>query len=272
MTNIGIIGHGYVGKALDYAFRIPGFTVRVYDKFKELNSLENVVDKSDFIFLCVPTPYKDDKIDLTIMDEVMEQVAKRAQNTDKIIIIKSSVIPGTTAVFSKKYPECKIACNPEFLREDHYIEDLLNASRIVIGADDANVAKKVHDLYHYRLPNTKIFTGSSIEAEMCKYMANAFLATKVIFGNEIDALCNKLGADYSKVKEMVVADKRIGDSHLDHEDKKGFGGKCFPKDLVALLALFKDEDVDAALLKTVWSKNLGFRKDKEWEKIPFVKG
>jgi UDPglucose 6-dehydrogenase len=96
------------------------------------------------------------------------------------------------------------------------------------------------------------------------------LATKVIFANEMYDICQKMGIKYQEVKEMVVADKRIGKSHLDVTTVKGFGGKCFPKDLLALRALAKKKGVDTSILDTVWKRNLKIRKVKDWEEIPFA--
>ena len=101
-------------------------------------------------------------------------------------------------------------------------------------------------------------------------MANSFLATKVIFANEIYDLCTKLNVNYEDVKKMVVSDKRIGSSHLDITKERGFGGKCFPKDLIAFLALFKELQIDNSLLEAVHDKNNRIRKVKDWETIPFV--
>jgi UDPglucose 6-dehydrogenase len=101
-------------------------------------------------------------------------------------------------------------------------------------------------------------------------MANCFLATKVIFANEMFEVCEKLGIKYEEVKKMVVADKRILDGHLDITTLGGFGGKCFPKDLLALRAMAKEKGVDTKILDAVWSKNLKVRKIKDWEEIPFA--
>ena len=97
-----------------------------------------------------------------------------------------------------------------------------------------------------------------------------FLATKVIYANEMYDICVKLGIKYEEVKKMVVADRRIYDSHLDVTSLRGFGGKCFPKDLLALLAMVKSNGVDTTLLDAVWRKNLKIRKVHDWEEIPFV--
>jgi UDPglucose 6-dehydrogenase len=124
------------------------------------------------------------------------------------------------------------------------------------------------DLYRESFPEIPIFQTDPTTAEMVKYMANTFLATKVIFGNEMSELCEKLGIKYEEVKQMVVSDHRIFDSHLDVTTEKGFGGKCFPKDTVALLGFGRKLKVDMSLLQSVWDKNLRLRHTRDWEEIP----
>jgi nucleotide sugar dehydrogenase len=269
MANIGIIGYGFVGEAVEHGFK-DTHNIKIYDKYKQSDSFEDTVNSSEFIFICLPTPYKEDKIDLSIMNESIEQIAKFVEGTDKIIIIKSTAIPGTTKSYSKKYPNVNFCFNPEFLREAHHLEDFLNPDRTIIGSDNEKVKKRLEELYRERFPNTQIILTNSTAAEMSKYAANALLATKVIFANEIFDLCQKLDIDYGDVKKMVMADRRIGTSHLSVTEQRGFGGKCFPKDLIALLGVFKELGVDSSLLKTVNEKNLKIRSEKDWDKIPFV--
>ena len=270
MVNLGIIGYGIVGKAIEHIFK-EGNNILYYDKYLKSTPLKEVVEKSDFIFICLPTPFKKDKIDLSIIDENLKEITKYTDNTDKIIILKSTIVPGTTRNYSKLYPKTKFCFSPEFLREKNYLYDAVNPDRIIIGADDLNVKKRVLDLFKKRFPNITIFETDPTTAETVKYMANCFLATKVIFANEIFDLCNKLNINYEDVKKMVIADKRMGNTHFDVTDERGFGSKCFPKDIVALIGLYKDLNIDSTLLETVWKKNLKIRKVKDWEEIPFVK-
>jgi len=271
MSNIGIIGFGIVGKAVEYGFRGGDNKIKYYDKYKESDGLKDVVDFSEFIFVCLPTPYKDNRIDLSIMDENIKEIAGFIKGTEKIVVIKSSVVPGTTRNYANLYKDCNFSFNPEFLTEANYLEDFVNSDRIVIGADNDKIRLRVTDLYRDRFPYTEIFLTDLTSAEMVKYMANCFLATKVIFANEVYDLCLKLGINYDEVKKMVAADKRVGKSHLDVTTVRGFGGKCFPKDIVALIGLFEDLGVDSSLLNAVWNKNLRIRKVRDWEDIPFVK-
>ncbi|MDO8573269.1 MAG: hypothetical protein Q7R77_00800 [Candidatus Daviesbacteria bacterium] len=273
---LGIIGYGIVGQALSYGFSQPeikdDYEIRFYDKYKETEPLKDVVISSEFIFICLPTPMKDDEsgIDLSIIEESIAEITQYTDNTDKIIVIKSTVAPGTTASLEKKYPKSHFAMNPEFLTEANYLEDFIKADRNVVGANNDLISRRVVALYKQRFPRTKIFQTDTTTAEMVKYMANAFLATKVIFANQMYDLCQALGIKYEEVKSIVVGDHRIFDSHLDITTAKGFGGKCFPKDIIALIGRAKELKVEPGLLETVWNINKKIRKVKDWEEIPFV--
>ncbi len=267
---IGIIGYGFVGQAVEYGF--SNHEVHIYDKYKNFESLPEMVENSDYIFVCLPTPIREDEsgIDLSIMDESIHDLAKLTKGTDKIILIKSTVVPGTTMGYINKYPKSLFCFNPEFLREASFLQDFVNTDRIVIGTTNDQVSRRVSAMYQAVLPLAPIFQTDPTSAEMVKYMANCFLATKVIFANEMYEICEKLGIKYEEVKKMVVADKRILDGHLDITTLRGFGGKCFPKDLLALRAMAKNKGVDTKILDAVWGKNLKVRKVKDWEEIPFA--
>ncbi len=171
---------------------------------------------------------------------------------------------------AKEYPGVLFCFNPEFLTERSFWQDFVAADRVVIGAADKKISRRVAALYGAVMPTTPIFETKPTEAELAKYMANCFLATKVIFGNEMAEICEKLGAEYEEVKKLAVADRRIFDSHLQISPLKGFGGKCFPKDLLALRGAAKKAGAETMLLDTVWEKNLKIRKVKDWEEIPFA--
>jgi UDPglucose 6-dehydrogenase len=203
------------------------------------------------------------------VDQVVSDSVKHTTPAHRpVIVIKSTVIPGTTRSLARKYQYPQMLFNPEFLTEANYLDDFIHSDRIVVGGDNGRVRQQLVDLYRESFPDTLIFQTDPTTAEMVKYMANTFLATKVIFGNEMSGLCEKLGIRYEEVKQMVVADHRIFDSHLDVTTEKGFGGKCFPKDTVALLGLGRKLKVDMSLLQTAWDKNLQIRRIRDWEEIP----
>jgi UDP-glucose 6-dehydrogenase len=268
--SIGIIGFGIVGQAVAYGF--SNYEIHTYDKYQKTETLPSVVKSSEFIFICLPTPIKSDEsgIDLSIIEDNVQEIVKYTDNTDKIIVIKSTVVPGTTAGLAAKYPKSHFCFNPEFLREASFLQDFVNTDRIVIGADSDVIFRRVSALYQSIMPSTPIFSTDPTSAEMVKYMANCLLSTKVIFANEMYDICQNLGIKYEEVKKMVVADKRIEDTHLDVTTNRGFGGKCFPKDLLALRALAKSRKVDTLILDSVWKKNLALRKVHDWEEIPFA--
>lgn len=271
MAKIGIVGYGYVGKAIEYGFKDKN-QIYINDINIASLSLAQVVKNSDFIFIGVPTPMtaKYTKIDLSIVDTVFKNIVTLAKKLDRepIIVIKSTVVPGTTRSLSKKYRWPKSLFNPEFLTEANYLEDFVNSDRIVIGGDSNTDRLALVQLYRDSFPKTPIFETDPTSAEMVKYMANTYLVLKVTFANEIFDLCEKLGIKYEEVKRMTVADKRIYDSHLDITTARGFGGKCFPKDTVSLLGLAREWGVKLSVLEAAWKKNLKIRKVRDWEDIP----
>lgn len=271
MSKIGIIGYGIVGKAVGDGFASKNKNqVYWYSRGKGPWFPEEVVAKSEFLFICVPTPMFSDGsgIDLSIINNVVKFVAPKIRGTKKILTIKSTVVPGTTTGLAKKYPGVNFAMNPEFLTEKNAPKDFLHPDRTVIGAMTPSIGKRLAKLYQDLYgKKTKIFVTDTMTAEMVKYMSNSYLATKVIFANEIWEMCQKIKVNYDKVLEMVAADPRIGDAHLKVTKERGFGGKCFPKDIVAFLGLARKLKVDLSVIKTVWAKNLKIRKVKDWETI-----
>lgn len=265
---IGIIGFGIVGQAVEYGFR--GEDIHIYDKFKDYLTLPEVCKKSEFIFVSVPTPIMDDEsgIDLSIVEEVVGEIAKEVEGTDKIVILKSTIVPGTTVSLEKKFPKVNFCFNPEFLTEANFLEDFVKSDRCVVGSSNDLTSRRVISLYKKHFPHMLMFQTDPTTAEMVKYMANCYLASKVIFANEMFDICQNLGIKYEEVKKLVVADHRIYDSHLDITTARGFGGKCFPKDLLALRAMAKEKGVDTSFLDTVWKKNLSIRKTRDWDEIP----
>lgn len=270
MYKIGIVGYGFVGKAVEYGFK-EGNKIFIYDKFLPTLSLDEVVKKSEVIFVGVPTPMSRayTKIDLSIINEVTAETVKLAKKNKvkPIIVLKSTIVPGTTRRLMKELKYPRMAFNPEFLTEANYLMDFVNADRVVIGADNNEVKQWVVDLYRATFPKMPIFETDPTTAEVVKYMANTYLATKVIFANEMYDLCEKLGVNYDEMKKMAVADHRIYDSHMDITATRGFGKKCFPKDTVAILGLAKELGVELAVIEAAWKKNLKIRKVRDWEQI-----
>lgn len=272
---VGVIGYGYVGRATGEGLATNSDNkVFWYDKFKESpNSLEEVVEKSEFIFIAVPTPIFSDYsgMDMSIVEEVAGQVANKIKDPGKIVIIKSTSLPGTTKKLSKKYPKVNFVMNPEFLTQENANADFLKPYRTVIGCPNSDVGLRVQKLYETILPKDHpYFITDVTSAEMIKFMSNLILASKVLLANEFYDLSQKVGANYLDVRAAVEADPRIG-RHLGvpgPDGDRGFGGACFPKDTIGLLGVAKKEGVDMSALRAVWDKNLKIRKNRDWEEMP----
>jgi len=260
---VGIVGNGFVGEAIAFAFSAIS-DLRVYDKdpLKSTDTLE-FVHKSDFVFICVPTPmFVDGSQDLSYVDDAF----KKATNKP-IYIIKSTILPGTTEKLQKKYPNIKVIFSPEFLTERTSKLDMLTQSRIILGGDP-NLTKKVKILFDIRFKRKNIIQTDSITAELTKYMNNTFFATKVSIMNEFKLLCDKIGANWEDALNGFASDGRIGDSHLNvpgHDGKLGYGGTCFPKDVSALLSFSKTCGIEMNTILGGWKTNLEVRSEKDWE-------
>jgi len=244
---IGIMGVGMVGGALQRYFEKKGIEPFLYDKNKNIGSLEEI-NQVDVIFICVSTPFDKEKgFDLSFVEEAVSNI-----KGEKIIVIKSTVLPGTTEKLQKKYPKHKFLFNPEFLVEERADECMQSPDRQIIGYTQKNkdLAEKILTLLPWA-PFEKIIPVK--EAEMVKYFGNTFLAVKVIFGVQIYQLCEKLGINYEIVRKCTSFDPRIGPSHLNvhHEGYFGYGGKCLPKDIKALIQLADQLGVDLKFHKVV---------------------
>jgi len=268
---IGIVGLGFVGTAVLEGMA-RHYNIETYDKFKEYRSscesIKDLCKTTKNIFVCVPTPMqKDGSCDLSIVKEVIYEIEKNANQ--HIIILKSTVPPGTTELLNTECENCAVVFNPEFLTEANYLEDFKNQNRIIIGGPRP-YSTKVKNLYRKAFSKTPIIKTHSTIAEMVKYFTNCFLATKVSFANEIKQFCDVLDVDYDKVVEYSLYDERLGKTHLSvpgPDGNFGFGGSCFPKDLNALIREMKRKNINPMILKSVWKKNLEVRPEKDWEEL-----
>ena len=189
-------------------------------------------------------------------------------NEQRSIVIKSTIEPGTTEKFNKKYKNIQIVFNPEFLTEVNSIEDFKNQNRIIIGGPRP-ATTIIKSIYSKVFPKVPIIKTGSTTAEMVKYVTNCFLATKVSFANEMFQICEKLDIDYDKVIEYAKYDERLGYSHWNvpgPDGDYGYGGHCFPKDLKALISLAHDLSISPRVLIAVDGKNNDVRTDRDWER------
>ncbi|MBN2042253.1 MAG: UDP-glucose/GDP-mannose dehydrogenase family protein [Candidatus Aenigmarchaeota archaeon] len=247
----------------------PGLEEKLKDSlsrglFKATTDLEKAVMFTDVTFVSVGTPSKEDgSIDLKFIEEVSRQIGRILKKKEgyHVVVVKSTVVPGTTEDVVLRNIEKEsgkkagehfgICMNPEFLREGRAMEDFLKPDRIVIGELDKRSGDTVAKLYDNF--DTKILRTNIKVAEMIKYTANSFLATKISFSNEIGNMCKKMGIDVYDVMAGVGLDKRI--SPLFLWAGAGFGGSCFPKDVQALVSKAKTLGTDPHLLEKTLSVN-----------------
>lgn len=255
---IGIVGHGVVGQATAYGLQ-RGHEIYWWDKFKG-GDLEAVMD-CPIIFICVPTPMKPSgEVDITNIFTSIEKF-NGYMGKDKIFVIKSTATSGTIDKLEEMYP-FRFIFNPEFLTDVNANEDFINSTRIVIGANDLKVGKILEKVYQEAKFTCPIIHTNARTAEMIKYACNVFLASQISVANEIYEICKVLNIDYDIVKNAVKYDDRIG-KNIDvpgPDGKRGFGGKCFPKDLNALIYMTNELGHKVYLLEEVWRTNNRYRR------------
>lgn len=288
-----IIGTGYVGLVTGACFAEMGHHVTCLDidqaKIAALKEgiipifepgLEELVKRNaaagrllfradyhvtaDICFLAVPTPEAPDgSADLSYLKKAAEQLAD-TMDGPRILVNKSTVPVGTASLVRKWVKErlaargvtfsFDVVSNPEFLKEGDAISDFMKPDRIVIGADSEAAGEAIRELYApFNLNHERILLMDTLSAEMTKYAANAMLATRISFMNELAALCEKLGADITEVRKGIGSDRRIGSNFL--YPGCGYGGSCFPKDIKALKFTAKKEGLSLSILEAVDAVN-----------------
>lgn len=255
---IGIIGIGTVGRAVKYWFEKEKYPLFLYDKYKEIGSPEEV-NKVEIVFICVPTPFYNKKgYDDSAVVEALNIIS-----VPKIVVVKSTILPGSTEKFQKEFPKHKILFNPEFLRHKTALKDFLHPNRQIIGytSKSRRVTKRILNIlpkaqYQRIIP--------SKEAEMVKYFGNCFLALRVIFANQIYDICQKLKINYDLVKEVAGHDPRISHSHFNvfQDGYRGYNGLCLDKDVKAFIQLGRALRVDLLLFEVMDKINENLLKKK----------
>jgi UDPglucose 6-dehydrogenase len=232
--------------------------------------LASAAAQAKIIFLAVGTPPADDgSVDLSALWKVVEDLAPHLP-ADAIVVLKSTVPVGTNAAVTARLRsltgrKCNVANNPEFLKEGAAIDDFMKPDRVVIGTNDPEVRDVLSDLYQPYLRTDKPLLSMSPEsAEMTKYVANALLATKISFINEMANVCERASADINDVRRGIGHDSRIGFAFLF--PGVGYGGSCFPKDVRALAAVARAHGVEPRILDSVHAVNL-CQKEVLFEKI-----
>ena len=228
-------------------------------KLRFTENLADGISDAQFIFIAVGTPMAaSGEADLTQVHSVAKEIG-RLLNHEAIVIDKSTVPIETAEIVAatiKKYSPTQrsvpVVSNPEFLREGSAVFDFMHPDRIVIGADNTDIALRVQSLYEPL--QARVILTDARTAEMIKYTANAFLATKISFINEISKLCEAVGADVKDVVAGVGSDRRIGEAFMN--PGLGFGGSCFPKDVNALMQIAERNNVRSRLLDAVLAINI----------------
>ncbi len=269
---LGVVGIGFVGTALYHTFS-PYFKMRLYDKYKPgYEDLETVVNSVKYLFVCVPTPVdQKGQQDINCVFETVEDINKVAKDS-KIIILRSTVLPGTTRILQSKYKNHDFIFCPEFLTERTAILDSINAYRIILGGENQNVMIEVDKtIFRVKYPHIPIYFTTFEAAELVKYVGNCFFSVKIAFLNEVFEMCEKLGLEYNEVKKLLLSDQRITNSHMDvpgPDGFKGFGGKCFYKDLNSLMYYGQNVlSLEMNMLGAANKVNERVREKKDWLEI-----
>jgi len=255
---LGIVGHGFVGKATDWGFnkRVSKFIV---DPLLNTSVSDLEEFRPDIVFICVPTPMSDDgSQDSSIIERVIKELLEHCPKAIKVV--KSTVLPSLLGELEKI--DSKLVYNPEFLREKHANLDFVNSDMIIFGGD-RNISTQVSNAYlrHSRCKTKEHIFTDLMTASLIKYSINTFLASKVIFFNELYSLYEKLDVQdsWESIINIISRDTRIGDSHMNvpgHDGRKGFGGACFPKDSLALIKFGSSMGIDLnSLISTVKINN-----------------
>ena len=262
---ISIIGNGFVGNAILKGMN-NHFSFKVFDidEKKTLNSFHDCM-QSDIIFLCLPTPIFDDgTFDLNPLMKCIEKIP-----CGKILIIKSTITPLAAKTLMQNFPKQDFVFNPEFLTERTAVEDFKNQKRIVLGGDPESV-DKVEKLYRKVFPACHYIKTDYKTACFIKYFCNCFFAAKVSLMNEFYEISTKEGVEWDTALDGLLSSGWVNPMHTmvpGPDGHFGFGGKCFPKDIQAMIDYSKALGVDPKILNSSWEKNLAIRQNRNWEKI-----
>lgn len=259
MNKVAIVGYGVVGKAYHKVFP----DAILYDPPLKIGSLDEV-NKCELAIVCVPSPSRSDgSCDTSYVEEAIFQLET------PLILIKSAVEPGTTDKLKEKYKK-RIVVSPEYIGESkYYIPDRfldpqnpLKHEFLILGGDDKDCVE-VADIFTPMVGAvTRIRIMTAIEVEIIKYAENSFFAVKVSFANELRELCEVIGANWHRVREGWLDDPRIGAMHTAvFPREKGFGGKCYPKDTLAMNYFAKKNGVDLYVIRGALNANKKYRDD-----------
>jgi len=265
---IGIIGNGFVGNAINEGFK-NHYEMIIYDKnphksrnpHKELYNLK-------YIFICVPTPMDSEgNLDLSIVKEAIGGLGDA-----KTLIIKSTVTPSAGTTLINQFPQHTFIFNPEFLTERTAVEDFKNPSRIILGGPAAPV-NNIFNIYKKIFPEADYILTDSKTACFIKYFCNCFFAAKISLMNEFKQIAEIENIDWNMAIEGLLSSGWVNSMHTlvpGPDNKAGFGGKCFPKDINAFIRYSRAIGIEPTMLQAAWNKNLEVRLSNDWLEIPGV--
>lgn len=244
-----VAGYGTVGKAHETYLR-PSFDVEIYDPMKGYNDISKDIDG---VIICTATPSFENGA--CIVNSVYD-VISRVPNVP--IIIKSTISLEGWKAIKQDFPKHDITFSPEFLRNKTATEDLANSEYFMLAEGNTQFWSTIL-VTMFGTPTINLYNKAE-ELILVKYFRNSFLANKVTFFNQVYDLCKATGVDYDKVAEGVGKDRRIGSSHTEVTEERGFGGHCFPKDIQAIIYTAKQNGVDLTLLQEALEYNKKVRK------------
>lgn len=263
MSKVLVVGHGYVGQAYASLFERK-HEVFIHDPYKNRVVDMEVQAQCQLAVICVPTPMREDgRCDTSVVEQVIRELPHGMD-----VMIKSTVEPGTTNRLSEIYGMARpLIFSPEYIGEGGYWvppqfphpTDPLSHGFVILG-ESKNASKecatRIIDMMMPIVgPATRFRIMSATEAELVKYFENAYLAMKVMFSNEMREICENLAVRYHTVREGWLDDPRNGPSHSAAFAKRGFDGKCLPKDTAALLHFCRGNDIDVPLLEAIVNAN-----------------
>lgn len=272
MVKVGVIGLGFVGYSMYKSFEMKGMVIDEnlfgYDKYKNggMGSFKECL-QADILFLALPTKYNATmgKYDKTSIYEVCMDLMKAKYSG--AVVIKSTVEPETTNQLQKDFPNLQFVHNPEFLTARTAFEDFHNQTHIVLGKTESVSPENFNNLeqfYRELYPKAEVSLCTALESESMKIFVNCFYSVKVQFFTELYLLCQKNGADFEKIKEMMLKNGWINPMHTTIPGPDGqisYGGLCFPKDTNALNKYMIRENTDNKVLDAVIEERNDMRDD-----------
>lgn len=251
---LGVIGLGTVGSAVYESFRTIGYNAKYFDTKYSDSTLSDVLD-TEVIFVCVPTKMNvsDGSCDTSVVESVIDELNQTYYAG--VIVIKSTIIPGTTETLIKKYPRLNIVSSPEFLRAKTALSDFLyHQDVLVVGTNNTPTYEFIKKLHNRICTNATMV--SPTEAEVIKYFNNVHHAVHVVFANMMYDTCNALDCNYQNVYDTIGERDCINTSYLNcNENLREYGGECLPKDISAWNKLINDLDVNYSFIQSVIKDN-----------------